>query len=285
MHEEWILKTRPERLVIHRDEPDPYPEGVVEANEDACGVGTWVVRIKHTKLCQYIDSAYGAARKWPGGWVYIDLFCGPGRIRMVGESNTRPGGAVAAWRQSQISGTPFSKVLIGDLNEKKLADCERRLQLVGAPVKAFNLAAVDSVKAMVREVPRGALCLAYVDPYKIGALAFDIFRILAEHDVDIVVNFFTSDLRRNVDTARDELNPGWRMRLAGQMNKSSLAAAWFEDWQQQVKGLGFRMAKSMQTVENSKNSELYRLVFFAKNDFPLGLWEDNTANPTGDLFD
>jgi three-Cys-motif partner protein len=277
---------RPERLIVNHHEPDPCEGLRVQANEDNCGVGTWVPRIKHSQLCKYIDSAYGAARspKWPGGWVYLDPFCGAGRIRVAGETQTRHGGAALAWRQSQLSGTPFRKVLIGDLDPVSLHACEARLTRLGAPVQGFNAPAVESIEKMIAEVPKGALCLAYIDPYKIGVLAFDIFRTLAEMQVDIIVNFFSSDLRRNVDSAKDELNPGWKQRLAGQMNKSSLAAAWFDDWQTQVRALGFKMSESMQTVPNSKNSEMYRLVFFAKRSFPIGLWDEVSVDQNLALF-
>jgi three-Cys-motif partner protein len=281
------MAKRPDRLVITRAEPDPCAgqQLPVEANEDNCGVGSWVPHVKHRLLCRYIDSAYGAARKWPGGWVYIDPFCGPGRIRVAGEGDTRPGGAAVAWSQSQASGTPFSKILIGDLATDRVRACERRLLAAGAPVTAFNMPALQSVQQMVEAVPKGALCLAYIDPYNLGLLSFDIMRTLAKLPaVDFIVNFFTSDLRRNVDTARDEILPSWRERLAGDRSKGNLAAAFFEDWQEQIRALGFRVSKSMQTVENSKNSEMYRLVFFARRDFPVGLWDDVAADPNRSLF-
>jgi three-Cys-motif partner protein len=278
-------KQRPERLVVNQaPEPDPFPHLPVMANDHGRGVGTWVVGVKHTQLCKYIDSARFAAQKWKRGWVYLDPFCGPGRLRVVGETCTRPGGAVTAWLQSQFSGSPFSKVLVGDLDAAAVAACEARLKAVAAPVKSYNLPAVEAVAQMIDDVPEGALCLAYVDPFKISVLAFDIFRKLAERRVDLIVNFFTSDLRRNVDSAKDELNPGWKQRISPDRNRSGLAAAWFDDWQQQVQGLGFQMSRAMQTVENSNNSEMYRLVFFAKERFPLGLWNDVAADPTKDLF-
>jgi three-Cys-motif partner protein len=280
------MRRRPDRLIVNRSVPDSHSGLYVEANEDRCGVGTWVPRIKHMQLCRYIDSAYAAARspRWPGGWVYLDPFSSSGRIRVVNESETRPGGAVVAWLQSQLSGTPFRKVLIGDLDASRVAACEARLRAAGAPVQSFALPAEESLRAMVEAVPAGALCLAYVDPYKIGVLDFNVFRTLAKLQVDIIVNFFSSDLRRNIDTVGDSLNPGWRDRLQGDMNRASLAAAWFEDWQRQVRNLGFKVSKTMTPVPNGKNSEMYRLVFFAKGQFPVGLWDDVAADPTQDLF-
>ena len=257
------------------------------ANHDNLGVGNWVVRVKHTYLCRYIDSARYAATspRWPGGWIYLDPFCGPGRIRVENEVQTRPGGVVAAWEQSKFSGAPFRKVLIGDLKKESVDACEARLRAIGAPVTPFALPAVDSVKEMVKHVPERALCLAYIDPFKIGVLDFDIFRTLAALRADLVVNFFSSDLRRNVDTAGDALNPGWRARLPSDLNRASLAAEWFDDWQRQVQSLGFKMARAMQSAKNRNNSEMYKLVFFAKNEFPVGLWDDVAADPTRDMFD
>lgn len=282
-----MARKYPERLVVNRPPtPDPCAGLPVMAKNDGLGLGNWVVRVKHTYLCKYIDSARGAAGspKWTGGWVYLDPFCGPGRIRIENESFDRPGGVVAAWEQSKFSGVPFRKVLIGDLDKGAVDACEARLRAVGAPVTAFKLPAVESVKEMVQHVPERALCLAYIDPFKISVLDFEIFRTLAALRADLVVNFFSSDLRRNVDSTDDALNPGWRSRMPADLNRASLAAEWFDDWQHQVQALGFKMARAMQTAKNSKNSEMYKLVFFAKDAFPVGLWDDVAADPTGDLF-
>ena len=95
-------------------------------------MGAWVAQDKHRLLATYIDAARSAARTKFSQWVYIDPFCGPGRMQARGEQVSRPGGAMVAWRQSLLSGTPFGTVLIGDLNEQKLAACETRLAAAGA---------------------------------------------------------------------------------------------------------------------------------------------------------
>jgi three-Cys-motif partner protein len=277
-------RRRPDRLVVNRPHPDPCPDLVVEKNDDCRGVGRWVPDVKHTMLCRYIDAAYGAARRWQH-WVFLDPFCGPGRILVAGETQTRPGGSVLAWQQSKASGTPFSHVFVGDLANDRLRACEARLLASAAPVRGFNDAAVESVKQMVQAVPASSLCLAYIDPYNLGFLDFRIFQTLAQlRKVDLIVNFFTSDLRRNVDAVGDNISPGWRTRIAGDLNKANLALAFFADWQQQVQALGFEVSQTMQLVKNSRSSEMYRLVFFARKQFPVGLWDDVAADPTPDLF-
>lgn len=279
---------RVSRIVLEKPPAaDPCPGLVVERNEDGLGVGDWVPNTKHRLLSQYIDAAWAPARSFKS-WVLLDPFCGPGRIGVKGEADrTRPGGTAIAWAQSVASGTPFGKILVGDLSEEKVAACAARLRAAGAPVEAFPGAAVQTVKRMVRAVPDGALCLAYIDPYDLRFLDFEILETLASlRNVDFVVNFFTSDMRRNIDKAGrfDEVSPGWRDRVRADLNKGSEAAALFADWRDQVAGLKFQFSKAMPTVKNSKNSEMYKLVFFARHELPNKLWKDVAGDRTADLF-
>ncbi|BCM24490.1 class I SAM-dependent methyltransferase [Methyloradius palustris] len=93
---------------------DAYAHLVIEKGKKGLGVGSWVVEQKYKYLCTYIDAARSAFNRWPNK-VYIDPFCGPGRIQVREESFTRPNGAVTAWLQSLKSKAPFSKILIGDI--------------------------------------------------------------------------------------------------------------------------------------------------------------------------
>jgi three-Cys-motif partner protein len=293
---DWVQKnnggsmSKRRALVVEKSpDLDPFPDAVVEDNEGK-GVGRWIPERKHYYLSKYIDAARAAARRW-GGWVFLDPFCGPGRIRVLGESSTRDGGCVIAWKQSLASGTPFSKVLIGDKDSERVEACAARLKSSEAPVETFSGPAIDTVSAMVERVPRGSLCLAYIDPYNLKFLDFEIMRTLAQLNIDFVVNFFASDARRNIDEALDpddgrfdDVSPGWRKRVPMNLNKANLALAFFADWYEQIKGLGFEFSNAMPMIQNSKNTELYKLVFFARHDLPIRLWGDVAGNPNGELF-
>ena len=150
------MKRKPFRLEAHED---PRPDLVVERGPHGKGVGPWVPTVKHTLLAKYIGAAYAAMNRWPQR-VFIDPFCGPGRILVSGESDTRDGGSVVAWRQSQSCNAPYTRMLIGDLDPDRLGACRSRLDSLGAPVQAFEGRADDTVRAMVGSVPKGALCQA-----------------------------------------------------------------------------------------------------------------------------
>ena len=223
----------------------------------------------------------------------MDLYSGPGRIRVEGESETRDGGSVVAWRQSQREPrAAFTQVIVGDLNEQRAHACEARLQACGAPAHALPGAAVDTAKAALAMVPkRGSLCLAYLDPYSLEHLSFEVIRTLAALPrIDFVVHFSTLDLQRNVevefDRGRfDEAAPGWQQAIdPTKVSKRRLREAFFEYWCELVRALGFAFSDRARLIRDEKNRPLYRLVSFSRSALPNGIWADVAQDPTRDLF-
>lgn len=251
---------------------------VIERGPDNKGVGKWVPGQKHVLLAKYIGAAREAMKKWPH-LVFIDPFCGPGRIQVEGESFTRDGGVVVAWRQAAHYGTPYTKLLIGDLASDRSQACATRLRTLGAPVESFEGPAVRTITEMVSQVQKGSLCLAYLDPYNLKYLSFSIIQELAKlKNVDIAVHFSTMDLHRNIDfeldpdRARfDEVAPGWREKLQG-TSKSALPVAFFNYWCGLIQNLGFQFSQEMPLIHNNTNHAIYRLVFFARHDLAKRLW-------------
>jgi three-Cys-motif partner protein len=268
---------------------DTHPRLFVDTNSGV-GVGQWVPQIKHLLLCKYISAARAAAKRFPQR-LYIDPFCGPGRIQVKGEQYTRPGGAVVAWLQSVEAGAPFTKMLIGDLSFERLEACEARLIAQDAPVKAFHGPANETVLEMIKEVPRGALTLVYIDPYNLALLSNSMIRTLASlPNVDFIVHFSTMDLIRNIDMELDPVRgrfddvlPGWREKL-GNLSKSSLPSRFFDAWTQDVKSLGFAFSSAMPLITNDDNRGIYRLVCFARHEMALRLWGDIARDKNHSLF-
>lgn len=286
------MKQNKRLILSHPPDPDSHPELIIDRGKHNDGVGSWVHGEKHKLLATYIDAARAAATSGKfNHWVFIDPFCGPGRMQSRGESFTRPGGAMVAWRQSQISGAPFSKVFVGDLDKQRVAACASRLSAASCPVQAFHGPAAETAIEMVRAVPPRSLCLVYIDPYNLALLSHAMIAEFAKlQKVDFVVHFSTMDWLRNVgmemqpDRARfDEVCPGWRERLAGVSN-SSLPVAFFDHWHQQIRSLGFEFSKAMKLIYNDDQHEIYKLVFFARHNLPLKLWGDVARSETRDLF-
>lgn len=268
---------------------DSHPHLPVERGTKDLGVGRWVPEQKHTLLAKYVGAARGAMNKIPKR-VYLDPFCGPGRIQVVGETMTRDGGALVAARQALSYGVGYTQFLVGDKDPVRADACATRLTTAGAPAQAFHGPAVETVKQMVAKVPSSALVLAYVDPYSLEYLSFEIFKTLAAlRKVDILVHYSTMDVLRNIDVERerkrfDAAAPGWQSALQGN-NKENERLAFFNYWRSLVQGLGFNFSKEMSLIHNSNDQEIYRLVFFSRHDLPNNLWNDIAKSPTAGLFD
>lgn len=269
--------------------PDTHPDLFIERGKNDEGVGKWVFEQKHMYLCKYIDAARAASAKWTNR-VFIDPFCGPGRMQIRNESFNRPNGAVTAWLQSKKSGSPFTQMLIGDISAERTAACHARLEAQGATVTSFIGPANETVKQMIAAVPSGALCFVYVDPYNLELLDFEMIETLSKlQNVDFIFHFSTMDLTRNIDQelSRGRFNrvaPSWQQK-AEHASKSKLFSIFFDHWQSLIKDLGYTRSKSMPIITNDRNAGIYNLVFFAKHKLPLKFWKDVAKSQNMDLFD
>lgn len=279
-------RTKIDEAPVH---PDPCPELLVERGYEQSGVGNWVPRSKHLLLYKYLDGTRRMWREWPNR-TYIDPFCGPGRVQVKGESFTRDGGALVAWR-ALSSIAPFTQMLVGDLDANRSSACQSRLLNLGATVKAFTGPAAETIHEMVKATPRGSLCLAYIDPYSLERLDFSILRALAGLRVDLVINFSTMDLQRNVELELDSTRarfdgtaPGWR-DLDGirATNKIGMQRALFEHWRALVGGLGFPHSEEMPLIPNDQGHGIYRMLFFSKHPSPRRVWSDIARSPNREL--
>ena len=282
---------KPKNFVLP-NHPDTSPELFVERGEKGDGVGTWVPNEKHTLLAKYIDATKYAQNKFPQR-IFIDPFCGPGRIQVKGETTTRHGGALIAWHQSIKSQCNFTKVIVGDIDEQKLEACRIRLQNAGANVSAFIGSAKETVPEMIKAIPSGSLCLAYLDPYNLKYLSFSIIKALAAlPKIDFVVHFSLMDLNRNIDIELGErdrfsdASPDWKIREKKEsISKANLGTWFFNDWTNLIKQLGFKFSEEIPLITNSQSGALYYLVFFSRNEFPDKIWNDIAKGDTLDLFD
>lgn len=271
---------------------DPYPALPVERGAHGRGVGRWVPDEKHYYLTRYLNATREAQKKFQQR-VLIDPFCGPGRIQVEGENFTRDGGSIAAYRESVTSGAPFTRVLVGDIDAGRVSANEIRLTAAGASVQGFVGPANQTVEAMARAVPFGALALAYIDPYNLEYLSFSIIERLAKLPyVDFAVHFSLMDLTRNIDMEldpkRDRFDhalPGWRSAVpTDALSKSSLPSWFFDAWCKAVTALGFKISGQMPLITDGKGRSIYRLVFFSRHPLPDRIWDDIARSRTLSLF-
>lgn len=134
-------------------------------------VGEWV-EAKHRLLAEYL-TLHGAVRKsrYPTRRnAYIDLFCGPGRLKIRHSTLIVPGSPVVAWNNSRECGAPFTEIYIADTNDEWRSLCAERLRRLGAPVVEIAGTALDVATSVVGQVDRYGLHFAFIDPYNLGEL-------------------------------------------------------------------------------------------------------------------
>ena len=271
---------------------DSYPEQPIERGPRNRGVGRWVPDEKHFYLTRYLNATREARKKFKRR-VLLDPFCGPGRIQVEGEIITRDGGSVAAYRASVTSGAPFTQVLVGDIDAKRVCANELRLSAAGASVQIFVGPANQTVDAMIQAIPFGALTLAYIDPYNLEYLSFSIIERLAKLQyVDFAVHFSLMDLTRNIDMEldpkRDRFDhalPNWRSVVpTDALSKASLPGWFFDAWCKAVEALGFKVSGEMPLITDGKGRSIYRLVFFSRHPLPDRIWNDIARSRNLNLF-
>lgn len=247
-------------------------------------VGEWIAE-KLELLCDYIQISTYARKKYlpPTGWggsTYIDLYCGPGRAQIRDSGEFVDGGCIAAWRKSVDSGAPFTKMIIGDIDEKRLSLAKTRLERLGAPVVALHGAATETAELARRECPTGALNFAFLDPYSLGALDFSIIATLAKlYRIDVMVHVSQMDLQRNFDrysaadgSTFDAFAPGWRAEVDTARAQRAGRQAFFEYWKRLVQSTGIKTNAEIRLVTGPGNIPLYLLLLATRHDLAHKFW-------------
>ena len=251
------------------DVGDPLPVGEV---------GAWV-REKHGYLVRYIEISRATRAKYlpprgPGGATYIDLFCGPGKSIIRQTQENVDGSAIAAWRASVKSGTPFSQVYVCDSDHNNLQACVERLQRLGAPVTGYCLPASEAVVQVADDLkakfPHG-LHFAFIDPFSLEALEFKLIQRLSElKRIDLLIHLSAMDLQRNLsthlaasNTSWDGFAPGWQTCIDTLGPQSEVRRRLVEYWRQKISQLGLWPSTEQRLVTGDKGQPLYTSVWGA----------------------
>src|SRR5712691_11855021 len=104
--------------------PAPLDPKKYEQDEDGLPrelVGAWASE-KYARLANYIDISRGARSGFVGkgkaGASFIDLFSGPGRVRVKDSGELMHGSALVAWLESLRTSTSFTQVHVADADPR-----------------------------------------------------------------------------------------------------------------------------------------------------------------------
>jgi three-Cys-motif partner protein len=249
-------------------------------------VGPWA-KDKHTRLAHYVGISRAVRKRFVGsgkaGATFIDLYAGPGRARIRDETEVIDGSSLVAWREAVDGGAPFTQVHVADADPLCREAVEARLRSANAPVFAETGPATETIDRVIERLNRYALHFAFLDPYNLEDLPFDIIRKLARFErMDILIHVSIQDLQRNLrryaaskNSALDAFAPGWRAQVdAPHTGTDRLVRAKFlEHWRKLLKAEGMTTTETAVLVAGRRNQPLYLLAFAARHGQALEFWE------------
>lgn len=254
-------------------------------------IGAWSLE-KHERLRKYVDAAHGARGKFSSS-AYVDLYCGPGRSRLDTGAIV-DGSPLVAFVSADKHGDQFTDFHIADREATFVEAARRRLERRGANVHAYVGEAPAVVGRVIDSLDPKGLHLAFLDPYDLASLPFTVIeRLAAFKRIDLLIHVSSMDLKRNLLTylkpesrVLDEFSPGWRKSVDVRLPQESIRQKIFEHWRGQlVDRLGIAPSERVEEVLNSKNTDLYWLVFVARDPLAHKLWEAiANVSPQGRLI-
>ncbi len=253
-------------------------------------VGHWAPE-KHRRLQNYVDITRAARRKFGGNSTYIDLYCGPGRARIKTTDIVIEGSAVLAVSEA-LKKEAFGSIHIGDVDRVNLAACESRLQSLGVRrLATYEGKAEATAASIVPTLSKSGLHLAFLDPYSIEALPFEVIQTLAALPrMDIIIHVSIMDLQRNVRQMMTSgrlrrFAPGWEQSVDPAQRNDLAVLAVFRHWRGLLTQLGYQVSDNIERVSGAKNQPLYWLVLAGRHALADTFWgEVSNVEPQARLF-
>lgn len=179
---------------------------------------------------------------------------------------------------------PFSKVVLCDLASENVAALKHRTTSHHERVTIVHGDANERIEALVEHLPQRGLNLAFIDPFGLRPLRFDTIRVLAKLErMDLIVNFPTSDIRRNREIYVDPRNSFVERMLGDEGWRDSIVPGDFgvqvmQKFIQSLEPLGYTGARTRIIPVSNNDSELYRIMFASKHPLADRIWNDVTKH-------
>ena len=249
-------------------------------------VGGWA-ETKHSLVGLY-DRLFstGMKNKWDCR-VYIDLYAGPGLLKIRGTNRLIWGSPMHALNVPD----PFDKYIFCDNNAEALEALQKRVaaHFPNASASFVVGSCDDKVEEICREIPRFSskfrvLSFCFVDPNDIS-IKFSTIKRLADYLIDFL---FLLALDMDANRARDAYLEPSNRKIDEFLGESD----WRKRWEQSAKRdfrrfLAEEYAKRMATLEylplefekmkqvraDDNNRPLYRLALFSKHKLAYEYWD------------
>ena len=125
------------------------------------------------------------------------------------------------------------------------------------------------------------LHFAFLDPFSLGVLEFDIFKTLAKRKrMDILVHLNKMDLQRNLGrnikadaSALDAFAPGWRAVVDVAQGQRAIRGELVDHWRSLVEQAGFDPSAEMKLIKGGQEQHLYWLLLVAAHEQAHKFWK------------
>ncbi|MDP3236780.1 MAG: three-Cys-motif partner protein TcmP [Myxococcales bacterium] len=248
-------------------------------------VGPWV-ETKHRQLTDYLAATYAVRRRYlppaPGGAAFIDLFAGPGRVRVKDQPETGLGSALLA---AQHAEAPFTKLIFCDIDEENVTSLRGRTA-GDSRVTVLHGDCNERIEEVAALVPSLGLNIALIDGFGAKTLKWATVERLARFQrMDLLIHFPTNTIKRNLanptapgfEFVVDELvgSAEWRARVRRPRDVVEL----IDLLRERLVEIGYQ-ADDVRSipVENTQGGLLYHLMFASKHSRGIEIWKSLTRH-------
>ena len=253
------------------------------------GVGPWV-EDKH-RLVSLYETLFstGMKRKWETR-VYIDLYSGPGLVRVRDSGKFLWGSPLLALKVKD----PFDRYIFCESNSSALDALKLRVQKLfpKADVRYVLGDCNDKVDEICRNIPTPSrdnkvLSFCFVDPYDLS-VKFSTIRKIVDRFVDFLTLLALGmDANRNLQHYLDPANhkiddflglPNWREKWMEQASTGiSFPRFLAQTYAEQMVSLNYLPLSfhKMKAIRSDvRNLPLYHLALFSRNELAYKYWDD-----------
>lgn len=260
-------------------------------------VGSWGTN-KYKLVALYNELfSTGMKTKWDQR-VYIDLFAGPGKVRLKDSGKVLLGSPLLALSVPD----PFDRYIFCEEDPVAMNALQQRVH-DSFPKADVHFVPGDCNKVIdgiVKKIPKPSrrlrvLSFCFVDPFSLN-IHFQTIKKLATYIMDFLILLMLMDPMRNenryMDTNSERIDrflglPDWRERC-NEAKGSNVSFRTFlaTTFAKQMISLGYREDSLKTMVEvrsDDKNLPLYYLSFFSKHDLGYKFWQDVRKYATDQL--
>lgn len=252
------------------------------------GVGEWSLE-KHNWLQRFIAATRATRAKYvpegpqKGGSAYVDLFAGPGRVRVQDTKESQDGSPLIALAETRA---PFSRVILADLDGENIAALRARTAAKANRTVIIEGDSNERIADIVKAIPVHGLNLAFVDPFGPSLLKWNtVAQLGAFSRMDMLVNMPTGFIKRNFDRESFLLRIDAMLGTAkwrDNVTEANEAAKLIEHLRAQLATLGYRPERSrVAQIKNTKNVLMFHLAFFSKHELGDKIWNSVVRTTPG----